>query len=252
MTGPLNADVIASAHGRSVGDVAEALGVDPARGLAANEIAPRSAAAGRNELEPRHRESVLAMVVESAMEPFVLLLAAAGIGAILLNEVRDGILILLGLLPIVGADVITEYRGERALDALRDASAPMALARRDGTPATLPAAELVPGDVILLRGGDIVPADIRISKVDRLLVDRSVLTGESVPELARVDADPAAAVLSDRRSMAFAGTSVVGGRGEGIVVGTGAATEVGRIAGRLSGKVTRRSPLQLELDRLVR
>ena len=242
----------AVAHGLPVTEVAAALDVDPAVGLNADEIAPRAAAAGPNELEPRKRESVLGMVVDSATEPFVLLLAAAGLLAILLNEVRDGILILIGLLPIVGADVVTEYRGERALDALRDASAPMARVRRGGAPLDVAAATLVPGDVVLLRGGDVVPADLRVTRADRLLVDRSVLTGESVPEPVHPEPDPAAAVLADRRAIAFAGTSVVGGRGEGIVVAIGTGTEVGRIAGRLTGKTERRSPLQHELDRLVR
>ena len=242
----------AAAHGRAAADVAAALRVDPAVGLQLDEIAARAAAAGPNELEPRKSESVLGMVVEAATEPFVVLLAAAGLAAILLNEIRDGVLILIGLLPIVGADVVTEYRGERALEALRDASAPTARVRRGGAPLDVAAATLVPGDVVLLRGGDVVPADLRISRADRLLVDRSILTGESVPEPGRAEADAVEALLADRRSMAFAGTSVVGGRGEGIVVAIGTATEVGRIAGRLAGRMERRSPLQHELDRLVR
>ncbi|HEX4898228.1 MAG TPA: HAD-IC family P-type ATPase [Candidatus Limnocylindrales bacterium] len=245
-------DPSASAHGLPVADVAATLEVDPATGLDPDEVARRAALAGPNELEPRKRESVLRMVLGAATEPFVLLLAAAAVGAILLNEVRDGLLILFGLLPIVGADVITEYRGERALDALRDASAPMARVRRAGAPLDVTAATLVPGDVVLLRGGDIVPADLRLSRTDRLLVDRSVLTGESVPEPGVAEPDPADALLADRRSIAYAGTSVVGGRGEGLVVAIGAATEVGRIAGKLSGRMERRSPLQHELDRLVR
>jgi Ca2+-transporting ATPase len=246
------ADIGTSAHGRPVSDVAAALGVDAAIGLQPDEVVRRAALAGPNELEPRKRESVLRMVVGAATEPFVLLLAAAAVGAILLNEVRDGLLILLGLLPIVGADVVTEYRGERALDALRDASAPMARVRRAGTPLDVTAATLVPGDVVLLRGGDVVPADLRLSRTDRLLVDRSVLTGESVPEPGQAEPDPGDALLADRRSIAYAGTSVVGGRGEGLVVAIGAATEVGRIAGKLAGRMERRSPLQHELDRLVR
>jgi P-type Ca2+ transporter type 2C len=241
-----------SAHATTVAEVAASLGVDPTIGLDATEVARRAAAAGPNELEPHHRESIRSMVLEAATEPFVLLLAAAGIGAILLNEVRDGILILIGLLPIVGADVVTEYRGERALDALRDASAPIARVRRDGVVEPAAAAGLVPGDVVLLATGDIVPADLRVSRSDRLLVDRSVLTGESVPEPATVEPDPVDATLADRRSIAYGGTSIVGGRGEGIVVAIGAATEVGRIAGRIGGRLSRRSPLQHELDRLVR
>jgi Ca2+-transporting ATPase len=246
------AELPAIAHGLDVAEVGAALGVDPDTGLDPGDIDARAAAAGPNELEPRKRESVLGMIVDSATEPFVLLLAGAGLAAILLDEIRDGILILIGLLPIVGADVVTEYRGERALDALRDASAPMARVRRGGAPIDVAAATLVPGDVVLLRGGDVVPADLRVSRADRLLVDRSILTGESVPEPARADPDVANAILADRRAMAFAGTSVVGGRGEGIVVATGTRTEVGRIAGRLAGKMERRSPLQRELDRLVR
>ena len=84
------------------------------------------------------------LVVEAATEPFVLLLLAAGAGPVLLGEVRDGLLVLVGLIPIVGADVITEYRGERALEALRDASAPLARVRRNGTVSQVTAASLVP------------------------------------------------------------------------------------------------------------
>ena len=119
------------------------------------------------------------------------MLAVAGALAILVGEVRDGLLVLFGLLPIVGADVVTEYRGERALEALRAASAPVARIRRGGAVSVIPAAELVTGDVVLLSGGDVVPADMRITRSERLLLDRSVLTGESVPEPGRVEPDPA-------------------------------------------------------------
>ena len=163
------------------------------------------------------------MVWGAATEPFVLLLLGAGLLAVALGEVRDGLLILAGLGPIVGADVVTEYRGERALEALRDASAPRARVRRDGAVGDVDAAGLVPGDIVLLRAGDVVPADLRlILRADRLLLDRSALTGESVPEPGSVEADPAAAPLADRHAMAYAGTCVVGGRGEGVVVAIGA------------------------------
>jgi Ca2+-transporting ATPase len=232
--------------------VAESLAVDPARGLDSAEVARRAAASGRNALDRAERPSVLAMVVDAATEPFVLLLLAAGIGAVLLGEVRDGLLILAGLVPIVGADVVTEYRGERALEALRDATAPRASVRRDAHVVEIPAADLVPGDIVLVRVGDVVPADLRLSRADGLTLDRSMLTGESLPESGNVEAVADDAPLADRRSMAYSGTSIVGGRGEGIVVATGARTEVGRIAGGLSTRERRRSPLQRELDRLVR
>jgi Ca2+-transporting ATPase len=208
--------------------------------------------AGPNALEESRREPVWRMAVGALTEPFILMLIAAGVLAIAVGEARDGLLILIALLPIVGADVITEYRGERALEALREASAPVARVRRDGVVGIVPAAALVPGDVVLLQTGDVVPADLRLDRVDRLLLDRSVLTGESIPEEARVESDAADATLTARRAMAYAGTSVVGGRGEGIVVAIGGATEFGRIAGSLAVEERRRSPLQRELDRLVR
>jgi P-type Ca2+ transporter type 2C len=241
-----------SAHTLDPLAVAAGLGVDPALGLSEADARRRAGAAGPNALEASSREPLWRMLLGAATEPFVVLLAVAGGLAIVVGEARDGLLVLLGLLPIVGADVVTEYRGERALEALREASAPVARVRRDGAVLTVPASEIVPGDIVLLQAGDVVPADLRIMRSDGLLVDRSVLTGESIPEEGRVAHDPEDAALTDRRSMAYSGTSVVGGRGEGIVVATGRATEFGQIAGGLTSRERRRSPLQRELDRLVR
>jgi Ca2+-transporting ATPase len=245
-------EVLGTAHARPGDEVAGALGVDRARGLDPAEVRRRAETSGPNALEPARRASIASMVWDAATEPFVLLLLAAGALAVALGEVRDGLLILAGLIPIVGADVVTEYRGDRALEALRDASAPRARVRRDGEVDDVNAASLVPGDIVLVRAGDVVPADLRVLKAERLLVDRSALTGESVPEPSTADPDAADAPLADRRSMAYSGTSVVGGRGEGVVVAIGPASEVGRIAGGLSDRGRRRSPLQFELDRLVR
>ena len=170
----------------------------------------------------------------------------------MLGELRDGLLVLLGLLPIVGADVVTEYRGQQALEALRAASAPIARVRRDGVVDDLPAPTLVPGDIVLLRTGDVVPADLRLWRTDALQLDRSTLTGESLPEAGQVRPDPVGVLLADMRALAHAGSSVVAGRAEGIVVATGARTAFGSIAAGLARRERRRSPLQFELDRLVR
>ncbi|HEY6058154.1 MAG TPA: HAD-IC family P-type ATPase, partial [Candidatus Limnocylindrales bacterium] len=246
------ADFQSRAHALDAASVAGLLQVDPSTGIASGEAVRRSGLVGPNALGTAKRPSIWSMLRDAATEPFVLLLAFAGGLAIALGEVRDGLLVLVGLMPIVGGDVVTEYRGERALEALRDASAPVARVRRDGRASTLPAAELVPGDVVLLQAGDVVPADLRVTRATRLLVNRSVLTGESVPEPARTEPDKLEAALTDRRAIAYSGTSVVGGRGEGIVVAIGAATEFGRIASQLATRERRRSPLQRELDRLVR
>ena len=245
-------DTVVSPHAMPAEAVAAALGVDPSAGLSSDEARRRASLAGPNELEPSPRTPLPRLIAGAVTEPFVVLLIVAGVLAVLLGEVRDGLLVLLALLPIVGADVITEYRGERALEALREATAPIAHVRRDGTVEAVAATTIVPGDIVMLRGGDVVPADLRLLRVDRLQIDRSVLTGESVPELARVEPIPSSAPLAERSSIAYAATSVIAGRGEGVVVATGAMSEVGRIAGGLGERERRRSPLQAELDRLVR
>lgn len=242
----------ADAHALAPADAAAALEVDPTTGLTLPAAAARLAVAGRNELESRERPSVWKALLESVTEPFVLLLVAAGIGAILLGEMRDGLFVLGGLVPIVGADVVTTFRSERALEALQAAAAPRAQVLRGGRGLEIPAGEVVPGDVLLLNAGDVVPADARVLATSGLLLDRSVLTGESMPEPVRPAPDALEAPLLERHSLVYAGTSVVEGRGRVLVVATGQHTELGKIAGGLGRADRGRSPLQRELDRLVR
>jgi Ca2+-transporting ATPase len=239
-------------HASPFGDVAARLGVDPSTGLTDSTARERLAENGPNELEKRQPPALPSLIWGAVTEPFILVLLAAGSLAVVLGETRDGLLMLAGLVPIVGADVITEYRAERALHALRLATAPHARIRRGGAVIELPVADLVPGDVVLLHTGDIVPADLRLTWTDGLELDRSALTGESLPEPAHTEPDPADAPIADQRSMAFAGMAVVSGSGIGLVVATGDATELGKIAATLAGSERRRSPVQRELDRLVR
>jgi Ca2+-transporting ATPase len=244
--------VEAAPHARPATEVAKGLGVEPEHGLSHTEAARRLVEGGPNELASPERPSLPGMVWEAATEPFILMLLAAGVLAVLLGEVRDGVLILAALVPIVGADVVTEYRGERALEALRAASAPRARVRRNGQPIEIHAREVVVGDVLLLSSGDVVAADARILKTHGALADRSVLTGESLPEPVTTASDQPESALAERRSMVYAGTSIVGGSAEAIVVATGRDTEVGRISGTLRRAKRRPSPIQSELDRLVR
>jgi Ca2+-transporting ATPase len=234
------------------GAVTERLGANAALGLTQEQTSARLVEFGPNELEPSRKTSIWKLLFEGAREPFVVLLFIAGCLAIALGEVRDGLLVLVILAPIVGAGVATEYRGEKALEALRDAVAPVARVRRGGTVQDVSTRDLVPGDMVLLQTGDVVPADLRLIRVESMTFNRSVLTGESLPEAGQVEADPAGAVLAERRSIAYGGTSVVGGRGEGVVIATGLQTEFGRISQALAGRERRRSPLQREMDRLVR
>ena len=251
-TEPGPGDALGDAHELTVDAVAERLATDPRVGLSADEAARRLAQHGPNELAPSEPSSLPELVREALTEPFVLLLLAAGVGAVALGEIRDGLLVLVGLVPIVGADVVTEYRADRALAELRAAAAPIARVRRADETHDVPAAELVPGDVVLMRVGDVVPADARLTATSGIAFDRSGLTGESMPEDGSIEPDPDGTSILDSRAVAYAGTNVVRGAGEGIVVATGQATQTGRIAGGLAGSERRRSPLQRELDRLVR
>ncbi len=232
--------------------VIEGLGTNPTTGLTQEQTSLRREQFGPNELETDQKTSIWRLLFNGAREPFVILLFVAGCLAIALGEVRDGLLVLVILAPIVGAGVVTEYRGEKALEALREAAAPLARVRRDGDVDDIPTRDLVPGDVVLLKTGDIVPADLRMYRTEALSFDRSALTGESLPEPATTDPDPEGAALADRHCLAYAGTAVVGGRGEGVVITTGLRTEFGRISQALAGRERRRSPLQREMDRLVK
>ena len=155
-------------HAAPIGAVAEQLGVDPARGLDDAEAEQRLLEYGPNELEARRSPGLARLLLDAIREPFILVLLGAGLLAVALGEVRDGLLVLVGLIPIVGADVITEYRAERALEALRASAAPVAHVRRAGMVKGVPAAELVPGDVVMLRTGDVVPADKVLQKAQEL------------------------------------------------------------------------------------
>jgi Ca2+-transporting ATPase len=164
------------AHARPAAEVAAAFGVDPAVGLSSGLAGQRYVLSGPNELERVERPSLARIVWDSFTEPFILLLFVAGALAVALGEVRDGLFVLLMIGPMVGADVITQYRAERALEALRAATAPTARVRRDSAIQEIPAASLVPGDVVLLRVGDVAPADLRLVRTEGLAFDRSMLT----------------------------------------------------------------------------
>src|SRR5262249_9589214 len=152
----------------------------------------------------------------------------------LIGETADAVAIAAILLLNAVIGVVQEYRGERALEALQSLASPTATVLREGRTAVVPAGELAVGDVVRLEAGAVVPADLRLLEVHRLLVDEAALTGESAPaeKSARALREESLA-LGDRTSMAFKGTVVAHGRGTGAVVATGMRTELGRIASLL-------------------
>ena len=238
-------------HVRAIEDVVAELRTDPESGLRSDEAALRAERFGPNELRPSRATPAWRLLL-SQFNDFMIwvLFAAVAIsafeGQVLEALAITAILVLNGVLGFV-----QEFRAERALAALKEMSAPEAAVVRDGREMDVPATELVPGDVILLKSGDRVPADSRLIEVAVLRVDEASLTGESRPASKVVEPieDPEAA-LGDRLNTVFAGTSVAVGRARAVVTATGQSTEMGKIADLLAAQEDVQTPLQEELKRV--
>ena len=233
--------------------VARRLSVGADTGLAEAEVERRRREHGANVIPEGRRRTIAAMLLGQFADFMIIVLIAAALVSGIVGEPEDAIAIAIIILLNATVGVVQEFRAERALAALRAMAAPSATVRRDGRTRTVPAAELVPGDVVLLEAGNGVPADLRLLQAQQLGADESALTGESQA----VEKDPASldvadVPLGDRRSLAFKGSTITRGRGEGIVIATGMQTELGRIAELLRTTRPARTPLQARLARFGR
>ena len=199
---------------------------------------------GVNEIVPEVHQSAWLRVLRSAADPMVLLLAAVAAVELVLGEKREAVVLLAAILPIAGMDVFLEWKSASALEALRKLTVRRARVKRDGELREVAATELVPGDWILLREGDLVPADARLVDSTDIQIDESALTGESDP----IAKEPGAGLPA----RLLAGTTVLAGRGSAVVEVTGQATEYGKIARLVSGVEEQPTPLQALLHRLLR
>jgi Ca2+-transporting ATPase len=235
----------------NVADVAAHLETSPSSGLSNEEAARRLAAHGPNELEAADVIAPWQILVAQFKNVLILiLLVAVGLSAVLGHATEAAVISVIVVFAAV-LGFVQEYRAERAIEALRQMAAPNATVVRDGKEDDVPARELVPGDVVLLRAGDRASADARLSEVVALQVEESALTGESLP----VEKQTTALVgeelqLGDRTNMVYAGTTVTYGKGRGVVVATGMETEFGGIARMLQTIERGKTPLQLSLDRV--
>ena len=233
--------------------VTEELDVDPGIGLGSSEAEERLGKYGENTLREERKKTNLERFAEQFKDVMIIILiAAAAISFIVSIFEKEGFFepVLIILIVILNAviGVIQESKAEKALDALKKLSSPNARVIRDGEQKLVRASKLVPGDIILIEAGDFVPADARIFESASLKVDESALTGESVPSEKSADAIvKEEASLGDRHNMVFSGCGVSYGRGKGVVVETGMKTEMGKIAGLLSGEEDTQTPLQHRL-----
>jgi magnesium-transporting ATPase (P-type) len=224
----------------------------PAGGLSAAEAARRLAHYGRNELPPPPRRSAFVRLLAQFDNLLIYVLLAAAAVTLALGHTVDTAAIVGVVLINAIIGFVQEGRAERALAALQGMLAARATVLRGGERHEIAAAELVPGDWVLVAAGDRVPADLRLLRARNLRADEAALTGESVPVDKSVDAVAADAPLAERSPMLYAGTTVVFGQGMGVVVATGSATELGRIGALVSGVTELATPLARKLDQFAR
>ncbi len=242
---------LAAPHALPIEDVLDRLAVDPGRGLSDDEVALRQKAAGLNQLaEPRISPGFWRFA-RQFLEPVIGILLAAAILSGFLGDWIDTLAILAIVLLNGVLGFVQEERARRAIASLRRLSAPVAKALRGGGLRVIPARELVPGDRIALEAGDRVPADARLIHSYEVLAQESALTGEStsVAKDAHAVLDRASAV-GDRGNMVFLGTNLTAGKADAVVVATGMATELGKIAGLLEETEAPQTPLQRRLAEL--
>ncbi|GAA0716448.1 HAD-IC family P-type ATPase [Dactylosporangium roseum] len=235
-------------HAVTVPDVLTALDSTP-DGLAEPQRAARLAGCGPNTVTSRKPKRWLPELAESFTEPLQLLLIAVAVLSALFGELSDAVAIAVVIAAVAVLETATEMRTARAIDALRTMSAPTARLTA-GRP--VPAADLVPGDVIQIAAGDLVPADARLLAARGLRVDESTRTGEAHPVGKDPRPVPADTALADRASILYAGTAVQAGEGTAVVVATSARTELGRLGKLVADAKEPPTPLQRTLAQLAR
>ncbi len=222
-------------------------------GLSHDEAESRRAEYGGNVIQDAKRRGVGRILLAQFSDLLVIVLIGAAVVAGFLGEPEETIAIVAIIVLNAALGFFQEYRAERAMEALKALTAPQAKVRRLGHVVMVPAYDLVPGDIVLLESGNIVPADLRIIESVEFRVDESALTGESQPVEKKSDTiamDPLP--VGDQKNMAFKGTVVTAGRATGLIVRTGMATELGRIANLLKEEVEVRTPLQNRLARFAK
>ena len=219
-----------------------------ATGLTSGQVRERLERFGPNELIEKERKPLWRMFLDQFKDFMILVLIAAAVVAGIIGEPLDTITIAVIVLLNAVLGFVQEYRAEQAMAALKKMAAPSAAVLRDGPPQSIPARELVPGDLVTLEAGNVVPADVRLTEAVQFRTQEAALTGESAPvekDIAPLaEADPP---IGDRRNMAYKGTLVTSGRARGLVTETGMRTELGRIATLLQDQKEGRTPLQKRL-----
>src|SRR5690606_12718514 len=221
-------------------------------GLDSAEATRRLARTGPNELPAAKERHPAPRVLAQFNNALIYFLLAGAVAAWVLGHIVDASVIVAVVVVNAIVGFIQEGKAENALNAIRNMISPHANVLRDGSRMSVPVAELVPGDIVLIEAGDRVPADLRLIRARGLLIKEAALTGESVAAEKHEEPVPADAALGDRASMAYSGTMVAAGQGTGVVVATGSRTEIGRISTLISGVQELTTPLLRQINRFGR
>lgn len=225
------------------------------RGIDPKQAAERLEEHGKNKLVETRKKTIFQRLIDQLKDPMVIILIAAAAVSGVVGEMADAAVILVVVILNSILGVVQEGKAEKAIEALARLSSPFTRVRRGGHVMQIKSEELVPGDIVLLEAGDAVPADMRLIEASSLRIEEASLTGESVPvekDTAAIAAETSDVPLGDRRNMAYMGTNVVYGRGEGVAVATGMGTEMGKIADIISRTEDEKTPLQRTLAGLSR
>lgn len=236
----------ASWHAEDIDAVMAAFNADP-EGLSSEDAQRRLAEAGPNSLPEPARHGIIVRFLLHFHNLLIYVLLGSAVITALLGHWVDTVVILAVVILNAVIGVIQEGKAERAMDAIRHMLAPKAAVLRDGKRTSVPGDQLVPGDVVLLDAGDKVPADMRLHSCRGMSIQEAILTGESVPVEKSTGAVAVDAPLGDRSGMAYSGTLVTTGAARGVVVATGAATEIGHISTMIAGVETLTTPLTRQM-----
>jgi len=219
-------------------------------GLRETEVRERLRQYGPNALKGRKKPTPVLAFLRQFLSPLIYVLLVAAVISFVMQHYTDAVVILAVLLLNAVIGFIQETRAEKAMEALMRMAAPQAKVERDGRVQTVPARQIVPGDIVLLETGDRVPADARLVEVSNLKVNEAILTGESMPADKSTEVLAESVPVAERKNLVYMGTIVTYGRAEAVVISTGMSTEIGRIATALQEVKPGKTPLQKSIGKL--
>lgn len=230
--------------------VLQHLSIDAEEGLDEAAVKQKREKYGENRLQEFKKRSTWQILIAQFKSPIIALLAVAAVLSFAFQEWIEGIAVIIAILLNTVIGFFTEIKAVRSMESLQQLSKTKTRVRREGNVREISAEELVPGDIVVLDGGDLIAADLRLIEASKLQVDESALTGESVPVSKTIEALEGDLALADRKNMAFKGTAVTRGTGEGVVIATGMETELGHISSLTAEAKEEITPLEKRLDSL--